>query len=65
MFHRNRIEFGRLKSMKLLALNNNSIRTLEFLSGHGKLEKVCLNDNKINSIPQLYGLISLKHLSLK
>ena len=45
-------------------MNNNAINKLEFLSGHGKLERLNLADNKIQCIPHLYGLISLKFLCL-
>ncbi len=59
------IDFGRLKSLKRIALSNNKIADLHFLNGHGQLEEAKVDSNLVSRIPEMYGLISLQHLSLK
>ncbi len=60
-----KVDFGRLRSLRTLDLSDNQITVPGFLNGHGKLERADLSSNRISALPQLYGLISLRHLLLK
>ena len=59
------MDIEKLKTIKELNASNNLIQTMDFLNGLNNLEKVHLENNNISKIPLLYGLISLKFLSLK
>lgn len=59
------MEFGRLKSLRKLELEENQIKDMAFLNGHGKLQHVNLRQNNVEQIPELYGVLAVTYLNLR